>query len=108
VLCNKLFLVSLFVLILFLVKVPFYTQDGPNHKKIAVILSRLSESPVEAAVYSSNLGLFKTNSLFPLLYQPLSSFLSPELYERCFFGLFLIRNYEEGKENLTFQIHRPR
>ena len=81
---------ALFVLVLFLWQVPFYTQDGPNHKKIAVILSRLSRSPAEAAVYADNLGLWHTNSLFPLLYQPLAPYLSPDLYEKCFVGFFLV------------------
>src|SRR5262245_54590424 len=69
--------------------VPLQTQDGPNHKQVAVTLARLAHSPVEAQVYQSNLGPLNTNSLFPGLYRPLSRWLTIDRYERAFLGLAL-------------------
>ncbi len=77
-------------LILFLYAVPWQTQDGPNHKRVALILSRLDHSPAEAEVYKSNLGWIHTNEIFPLLYQPLASRLSTDTYEKIFVGFFLV------------------
>lgn len=70
--------------------VPFTTQDGPNHKKVALILSRLDHSPAEQAIYENNLGALHTNQLFPLLYKPISSFITVDHYERIFVAIFMM------------------
>jgi len=82
-------LVVSIVLALFLWALPLQTQDGPNHKKVATILERLSHSPVENSVYKSQLSPFHTNQLFPLLYLPASHFLSIDTYEKIFVGFFI-------------------
>jgi hypothetical protein len=88
---DKIWLViALAALTAFFWKVPLLTQDGPNHKKVAVILSRLSESPVENRVYGSQFGAFQPNSLFPLLYLPLSRTVSPDLFEKIFLWSSLV------------------
>lgn len=65
------------------------TQDGPNHQKVALILSRLSESPLENKIYKNNLSLLQTNELFPALYSGLSKKMSPETYEKVFVAFFM-------------------
>jgi|GEM_PF-1005389 len=70
--------------------IPLQTQDGPNHKKVAVTLERLPNSPVERAVYKSNIGPFMTNELFHLAYLYLSRFVSIDTYEKLFTGFFLL------------------
>ncbi len=87
---KLLFLFSLIFIFIFFWKVPLQTQDGPNHKKVAVILSRLTESPQEASVYQSRFGILQTNSLFPLLYQGVSKKNSVQTYEKTFVLFFLI------------------
>ena len=87
---SKGFITSSLLLIAALYFFPFYTQDGPNHKQVAVILSRLSSDPIESNIYQSNLGFLQTNSLFPLLYQPFAKHLSIDNYEKIFVGFFLI------------------
>lgn len=77
-------------LVLFMGTVPLHTQDGPNHRTVAMILDRLDSSPVEAGVYQSHLGLFQTNTLFPLSYRMLSGVLTPEAHERVFMAFFLL------------------
>lgn len=72
---------------------PWQTQDGPNHQKVAEILSRLSSSPLESQVYQSNLGFFQTNELFPLLYTWLLKIipdLNTETYEKTFVTLSIL------------------
>ncbi len=87
---SKSFILSSVLLIAALYFFPFYTQDGPNHKQGAVILSRLSSNLLERNVYQSNLGFLQTNSLFPLLYQPVAKHLSVNSYEKIFVGFFLV------------------
>lgn len=81
-------------IILFVVMVvgfgPFYTQDGPNHKKDTLILSRLDSSPIEAKVYENGIGPLKTNTLFSILYLPLARWISTDTYERIFVIFFLV------------------
>jgi hypothetical protein len=84
-----LILVSLLLLI-FVWLLPLQTQDGPNHRKVAVILERLDRSPVEGRTYESQLGPLKTNSLFSLLYLPASTIMSSQTYEKLFFGFFTL------------------
>jgi len=84
------FCISLLILIGVVFFTPFHTQDGPNHKKGTLILSRLDSSPLEAKVYESGLGPFNTNTLFSLLYLPFKKFLSIDTYEKCFVSFFLI------------------
>ncbi len=82
--------VACLLLLLFIWRLPLNTQDGPNHKRVALILERLPDSPPESKVYRSGLGPLQTNSLFPLLYLPLSRILGIDAYEKIFFGFFLI------------------
>ena len=44
--------------------VPLHTQDGANHRQVAVLLERLISADVQDPVYQSNLGLLRTNVLF--------------------------------------------
>lgn len=88
-LSKKLFYVTLVFVFSLVFFGPFYTQDGPNHQKTALILSRLSQSPIEQKVYQSGFGLFETNTLFQLLYQPVSEFCTVKTYEKFFVATFL-------------------
>lgn len=88
---------SLCVCAIYFSTIPWTTQDGANHKKVALILSRLSTSSVENHVYESQLGPLSTNELFPLLHQPLAPYLTPDHYEKLyvvFSMLFLLIAYK--------------
>lgn len=81
------------VWVIFIMVVPWQTQDGPNHQKVAVILSRLATSPIESQVYQSNLGFFQTNELFPLAYKIIHGWLpslSIQNYEKLFVGFSIL------------------
>lgn len=84
------FWLSILITIFIVFFTPFHTQDGPNHKKDTLILSRLDSSPIEAKVYKSGLGILNTNTLFSLLYLPFKKILSIDTYEKIFFAFFLI------------------
>ena len=43
---------------------PLHTQDGANHRQVAVLLERLVSAEVQDPVYESNLSLLRTNILF--------------------------------------------
>ena len=87
---NIFFCLSILIILAVVFLFPFHTQDGPNHKKDTLILSRLDSSPMEAKVYRSGLGLFNTNTFFSLLYMPFKKFLSIDVYEKCYIVFFLI------------------
>lgn len=89
-LCAKKIILSFCILVFaYFLFLPFSTQDGPNHKKVALMLSRLADSPAESSIYESKLGPLHTNELFPLIYKPLSRFISVDLYERLFVAFFM-------------------
>ncbi|MFO1519673.1 MAG: hypothetical protein U1F57_08455 [bacterium] len=77
-------------IVLFFWKTPFITQDGYNHQRAASILSRLSESPSESALYGENLNLHQTNELFYALYPFVKNHLSVDQYEKAFLVLSMI------------------
>ncbi len=68
---------------------PLHTQDGPNHRKTTLILSRLAQSPVEAQVFQNGFGIFNTNTLFQGLYLPFKNLLSIDAYEKLYVAFFL-------------------
>jgi energy-converting hydrogenase Eha subunit G len=83
---------TLAAIALFLAFAPFQTQDGPNHRQVATLVSQLVDSGGEDAVYRTNLGALTTNQLFPVGFARVASptGMSVELYERIFVALFLI------------------
>ncbi len=86
---KSLLLIS-FVLGFVLWKLPLLTQDGANHRKVAVILDRLEQSPFENSEYQNNLSAFHTNELFEILYKIVSKHLSADHYEKLFFIFFIL------------------
>lgn len=77
------------LVVLFVYCSPWITQDGPNHQKVALILSRLSESPLENQVYASQVSLLHTNELFPALYTAFAKIIDIKAYEKTFVALFM-------------------
>lgn len=71
---------------------PVYTQDGPNHKKVAVILSRIETSTLESTVYQNNLSFMQPQSLFEGLYSGLVKNLHIPVSIDTFEKLFIILN----------------
>ena len=69
---------------------PLRTQDGPNHRKIAVYLAQYDDTPALQEVYQDALSLVRTNVLFPALYKPWHKIVSIRSYEKVFFALSLI------------------
>ncbi len=72
--------------------VPLHTQDGANHRQVAVLLERLISADVQDPVYQSNLGLLRTNVLFSGGYALAAAKIGIpiHLYERLFVSGFLI------------------
>jgi hypothetical protein len=89
VISGKIFYFILILIIGVVLWGPFYTQDGPNHRKTATILYRLNANPIEAETYSSGLGVLKTNTLFHAGYHPLKNRMTIRQYERLYFAIFL-------------------
>lgn len=87
---DRLLILAAFAIPLLLWKLPWHAQDGPNHKKVAVILERLDKSPAEQNVYRSRLGPLQTNSLFELLYLPASKIMPVDAYEKVYVAFFLV------------------
>ena len=72
--------------------VPLHTQDGANHRQVAVLLERLISADVQDPVYQPNLGLLRTNVLFSGGYALAAATLGIPIhvYERLFVGAFLL------------------
>ena len=72
--------------------VPLHTQDGANHRQVAVLLERLISAETPDPVYEPNLGLLRTNVLFSGGYALAAAKvgISIHFYERLFVGAFLV------------------
>ena len=72
--------------------VPLHTQDGANHRQIAVLLERLVTADTPDPVYEAHLEILRTNVLFSGGYALAAARvgISIEVYERLFVGTFLI------------------
>lgn len=72
--------------------VPLHTQDGANHRQVAVLLERLISADVQDPVYQPNLGLLRTNVLFSGGYALAAAKVGIPIhvYERLFVGAFLV------------------
>ena len=72
--------------------VPLHTQDGANHRQVAVLLERLVTADTPDPVYEAHLGFLRTNVLFAGGYALAAARVGIpiQLYERLFVGAFLI------------------
>ena len=72
--------------------VPLHTQDGANHRQVAVLLERLITADTPDPVYEAHLGFLRTNVLFAGGYALAAARVGIpiQLYERLFVGAFLI------------------
>jgi len=49
---------------LYVALVPLHTQDGANHRQVAVLLERLVTADTPDPVFEAHLGFLRTNVLF--------------------------------------------
>jgi hypothetical protein len=72
--------------------VPLHTQDGANHRQVAVLLERLVTADAPDPVYEAHLGLLRTNVLFSGGYALAAARVGIpiQVYERLFVGASLL------------------
>ena len=69
-----------------------HTQDGANHRQVAILLEHLVTADTADSVYEANLGVLRTNVLFSGGYALAAARVGVpiQIYERLFVGGFLI------------------
>lgn len=76
--------------LVYILWLPLWTQDGPNHKQVLNLLQQTTTDPTLSHFFQSNIAFFQTNQLFHILYLRIFHFLSLDVYEKLFFGTFVL------------------